>query len=100
MLAFEPARRNLADPPAEAVSLHQQFDAVAEARVRLDLDLLDRAAREHAKTAGRVPGRWRGEMVQGEGRRPHQGRLEPGAALHRATRQETARADDITTAAD
>src|SRR5215471_17260904 len=65
-LPLDPRHRHLRDPPAEAMGLHQELDAVAETLGRLDRNPFDHPAREHAKAVAGVGGGKPRHVVQGE----------------------------------
>src|SRR6185295_4384339 len=55
--ALVPFHRHLADLPAQAMTLHEQLDAVREAERGLDRDGLDDPTGEEAKAVARITGR-------------------------------------------
>ena len=66
MPALEPPHRDFADPPAEPVRLHQQLDAVAEALIGFDRNLIDDPAREQPEAVAGIGCGQPCEMVQRE----------------------------------
>src|SRR5262249_51988982 len=64
--ALEPAGRHLADAPAETMALHQQLDAVTEAALRLDWNLVRDAMRKKAEAVAGVMRRQACQMIERE----------------------------------
>src|SRR6478609_784126 len=95
--ALEPACGDFSNLPAQPMALYQQLDAVAEAAIGLDCDLVDDAAREQTKAVAGIVRRQAREIVEREICGTHQHILEPGTADHAAARHEAARADDVAT---
>ena len=78
--------------------LHQELDAVAEALIGFDRDLLDHAPREQTKSVAGIGGREPGKMMEREIGGTHEHPLEPRAADHRAAGHEATGAHDVTAA--
>jgi len=79
------------------MTFYHQLDAVAEAAIRLDHDLVQHPPREQAKAVAGIPCRQSAEMMQREIAGAYQQRLEPWAAYHAATGHEAAGANGVVT---
>src|SRR6185437_9159081 len=92
---LKPARGHLADAPAEAMALHQQFDAVTEAALRFDRNFLDRTAREQPEAVACIM-RWQaGNVIEREIGSADEKGLQPGAPLHASAGHEAAGANNV-----